>query len=75
MEGMPAVAVVQLEHLRDRRPQWQSPRGRLAVEAVAGEQVVAIGIRGVVGADLVKRQRNGARDLVLVVAHAGGRRA
>ena len=67
--GMPAVPVMQLQHLRHRR---RDPR-HLAVgrvfQAVARQRVVAAGIWRAVRAHLVERQRDRPRNLARVEAH------
>ena len=69
--GMPAVAVMELEHLRDAGGDARDLGEIGTLQTVAGQGVVAVGIRGVVRADLMKRQGDGASDLAQVETHTG----
>ena len=66
--GVGALPIVQLEHLRNRLGDLGRSDEAVAVQPEAGQQVVAIGIGGVVGKHLAERQGDGASDLVLVIA-------
>ncbi len=69
--GMFAVAVEQLEHERSALGDLGDLDEGVAVEAEAGQDVVAIGIIRAFGGDLVEGEGDGAGDLVEIEAGAG----
>jgi hypothetical protein len=64
-----AVAIVQLEHLRHPVGNLRDLDEQLALESEARQNVVAVGVRRVVGVDFVKSERDGPRHLVEVKPH------
>jgi hypothetical protein len=64
-----AVAIVQLQHLRNTVGDLCDLDEEFTLEAKAREDVIPVGVGRVVGMHLVERERDGPGDLVEVEAH------
>ena len=68
---MQPLPIMQFQHLRHRLGDFRRFDEAVTVQPETRQHVVAIRIGVVFGVHFAKRQRDGARDLVLIITHPG----